>query len=64
MVVVRQILTPTTTFSTIPTQAKQMIKKTEDLNLSTHPVRPAVKLTTPQRNVTLEQTQRTYHFPE
>ena len=36
---------------TKPTQKKQVIKKTEDLDLSTHPVRPVVKLNTPQRNV-------------
>ena len=40
-----------------------MIKKTEDLDLSTHPVRPVVKLSIPQINVTLEQTQRTDCFP-
>ena len=32
---------------------------TEDLDLSSHPVRPVVELTTPQRNVNLEQTQLT-----
>ena len=36
-----------------------MIRETEDLDLSSHPVRPVVELTTPQRNVTLEQTQLT-----
>ena len=40
-----------------------MFKKTEDLDLSTHPVRPVVKLTIPQRNITLEQTQRTDRLP-
>ena len=39
------------------------MKKTEDLDLSTHPVRHVVKLTIPQRNVTLEQTQQTDHLP-
>ena len=63
MVVVRQTLTATTEFPTIPTQTIQIFKKTEDQNLSTHPVRPVVKLTTPQRNVTLEQTQGTDHLP-
>ena len=53
-VVVKQTLTQTMNFLTIPTQAVKIIKKTEDLDLSTHPVRPVVKLTTPQRNVTLE----------
>ena len=59
MVVIKQTPTTTVKFSTIPTQTIQIIKKTEDLDLSTHPVRPLVKLTTPQRNVTLEQTQLT-----
>ena len=59
MVVIKQTLTPTKKFPTIPTQTIQKIKKTEDLDLSTHLVRPVVKLTTPQRNVTLEQMQRT-----
>ena len=63
MVVVRQTLTPTITFSTKPTQTIQIIKKTEDLDLSTYPMRPAVKLTTQQRNVNLEQTQRTGRLP-
>ena len=31
-------------------------------DLSTHPVRPVVKLTIPQRNVTLEQTQLVDHL--
>ena len=44
---------------TIPMQTLQRIKKTEVLDLSIHPVRPVEKLTIPQRNVTLEQTQRT-----
>ena len=39
------------------TQSIQTIKKTENRNSPTQPVRPAVKLTIPQRNVTLEQTQ-------
>ena len=60
-VVVRQTPTPTPTkkFSTIPTQTIQIIKKTENLDLCTHPVRPVVKLTIPQIIVTLEQIQRT-----
>ena len=35
MVVVKQTLTPTTKFPTIPTQTIQIIKKTEELDLST-----------------------------
>ena len=50
-------------FPTIPTPTIQIIKKTEDLDLSTHPVRHVVELTTPQRKVTLEQTQRTNGLP-
>ena len=56
-------LTPTKKFPTIPMQAKQIIKKTEDLDLSTLPVRPVVEITTPQSNVTLEQMQRTDRLP-
>ena len=41
----------------------QVIKETEDLDLSFHPVRPLVELTTPQRNATLEQTQQTDRLP-
>ena len=64
LLVVRQHLTPTKTFPTIPTQTRQKIKKTENLDLSIHPVRPMVKVTTPRRNVTLEQMQRTDRLPE
>ena len=32
-------------------------KKTENQDMFTHPVRPVVKLTNPQRNVTSEQLQ-------
>ena len=35
----------------------QIFQKTENLDLSTHPVRPVVKLNIPQRNITLGQTQ-------
>ena len=51
-------------FLTIPTQTLHLIKKTEDLDLSTNLVRPVVKLTIPLRNVTLEKTQRTDRLPE
>ena len=63
MVVVKQTLTPTIKFPTITTQAIQIFKKTEDLDLSTQPVRPAVKLATPQRIDTLEQPQQTDRLP-
>ena len=58
MVVPKQTLTPTTKLQTIPKQTTKIIKETEDLDLSSHPVRPAVEPTTPQRNVTSEQTQQ------
>ena len=40
-----------------------MIKETEDLDLSSHRVRPVVELTAPQRKISLEQTHRTYRLP-
>ena len=64
ILVVKRTLTPTKKFLTIPTQTNQVIKKkTKGLNLSTHPVRPVVKLTIPQRNVTSEQMQQTDRLP-
>ena len=58
MVLFRQTLTSTRKLPTIPTQTIGKIKKTGNPDLSTHPVRPLVKLTIPQRIVTLEQMQR------
>ena len=63
MVVPKQTPTPTTKFQTIPKRTIQIIKETEYLDLSSHHVRPVVELTTPQRNVTLEQTQQTDRLP-
>ena len=63
MVVPKQTLTPTTKFQTIPKRTIQLIEETEDLDLSSHPVRPVVELTTPQRNATLEQTLQTDRLP-
>ena len=63
MVVPKQSLTPTIKFQTKPKQTKQTFRETEDLDLSSHPLRPLVELTTPQRNVTLEQTQQTDRLP-
>ena len=63
MVVPNQTLTPTTKFQTISKRTIQIIRKTEDLDLSSQPVSPVVELTTPQGNVTLEQTQRTDRLP-
>ena len=48
---------------TKPTQTIQILKKTEDIDLSTHLVRRAVRLTTPRRNVILEKMQRIDHLP-
>ena len=59
MAMVKQILNPTMKFPITPTQTIQIIKKTEELDLSTHPVRPVVKLTTPRRNITSERMQQT-----
>ena len=63
MVVPKQTLTPTIKLQTIPKRTKQIIRETEDLDLSSHLVRSVVELTTPQRNVTLEQTQQTHRLP-
>ena len=63
MVVLKQTLAPTINFQTKPTRTIPIFRETEDLDLSTHPVRPVVELTTPHRDVTLEQTQRTGRLP-
>ena len=60
---VKRTLTPTIKFPTLPTQTIQIIKNTEDLDLSIHHVRLVVKLTIPHRISTLEQTQRIDHLP-
>ena len=62
MVMVKQTLTPTKKFPTIPTRPIQIIQKTKDLDLFTHPVRPVVKLPTPHRSVTLGKMQLTDRF--
>ena len=62
MVVPNQTLTPTTKLQTVPKRTIQIFKETEDLDLSSHHVRAAVELTTPQRNANLEQTQQTDHL--
>ena len=64
MVVPKQTLTPTTKLQTIPKQKIKTIKETEDLDLSSHPVRHVVEPTTPPRNATLEQTQQIDRLPE
>ena len=63
MVVLKRILTLTIKFQTIPMQTVELFKETEDLDLSSHPLRHVVEPTTPQRNVTLEQTQLTDRLP-
>ena len=63
MVVPNQTLTPTTKLQTIPKQTIQINKETEDLDLSFHPVRHVVELTTPQRNATMKQTPQTDSLP-
>ena len=62
--VVRKILTATKRSPTIPTKTKPTNKKTENLDPSIHPVRPAAKLTIPLGIVSLEQTQFKHHLPE
>ena len=63
MVVPKQTPTPAIKFQTITTRTLQKFKETEELDPSTHPVRPVVELTTQQRKVTLEHTQRTDALP-
>ena len=65
MEVPKQTLTPTTTkLQTTLKETIQIIKETEELELSSHPVRHVVELTTPQRNAILEQTQQTDRLHE
>ena len=63
MVVPKQNPTPSIKFPAITTRTIQLIEDTENPDLSTHPVRPVVELTTPQRNVTLEQMQQKDRLP-
>ena len=59
MVVPKQTLTPTIKHLSQTRRTIQINKETEDLDLSFHPVRHVAEQTTPQRDATLEQTQRT-----
>ena len=59
---VKQTPTPTIKFPTIQMQTIQIVRNTEDPDLSTYLVRPVGKQTTPRRKVTLEQIQRTYRL--
>ena len=63
MVVPKQTLTSTTKLRTIPRQTIQIIKETEDLGLSSHPVRHVVEPITPHRKATVEQTQQVDRLP-
>ena len=63
MVVPKQTLTPTIKHQSQTRRTKQIIKETEDLDLSFHSVRHVAEQTTPQRDATLEQTQRTDRLP-
>ena len=63
MVVLKQTLTPTTKLQTIPRQIIYIIKGTEDLDQSSHPVRHVVEPTTPQKYATMEQTQQIDRLP-
>ena len=64
MVVPKYILTPTIKHQSQTRRTIQIIKETEKLDLSFHPVRHVAEQTTPQRDATLEQTQRTDRPPE
>ena len=55
--------TPTIKHQSQTRRTIQIIKETEDLDLSFHPVRHVAEQTTPQRDATLEQTQRTDRLP-
>ena len=59
MVMPQQTLTPTTKHQSQTRLTIQIFKETEDLDLFFHPVRHVAEPTTPQRDATLEQTQRT-----
>ena len=63
MVVPKQTPTPTTKYQSQTRQTMQIIKETENLDLSSHPVRHVAEQTTPQRDATLEQMQRINRRP-
>ena len=64
MVVPKQTPTPTTKYQSQTRRKMQIIKETEKLDLSSHPVRHVAEQNTPQRDATLEQMQRTDRLPE
>ena len=63
MVVPKQTLTPTRKHHSQTRQTIQIIKETENIDLSLNPVRHVAEQTTPQRDDTLEQTHRTDRLP-
>ena len=63
MVVPKQTPTPTTKYQLQTRRTMQIIKETGKLDLFSHPVRHVAERTTPQRDATLEQTQRTDRRP-
>ena len=63
MVVPKQTPTPTKKFQAITRGTIQITEQRENLDLSTHPMRPVEELTTQQRTVTFEQTQQTDRLP-
>ena len=63
MVVPKQTLTPTIKHQSQTRRTIQIIKETEDIDLFFHTVRHVAEQTTPQRDASLEQTQRTDRLP-
>ena len=63
MVVPKQTLTPIKKQQLQTRRTMQIIKETGKLDLFSHPVRHVAERTTPQRDATLEQTQRTDRRP-
>ena len=60
---VKQTLTLVTRLPTISTQTKRTTEMTKNRELFTHPLRPTVNSTIPQKIATLEQTQLTDRLP-
>ena len=64
MVVPKQTPTPIKKQQLQTRRTMQIIKETGKLDLFSHPVRHVAEQTTPRRDATLEQTQRTDRRPE
>ena len=60
----KQTLTPIKKKQLQTRRTMQIINETKKLDLFSHPVRHVAERTTPQRDATLEQTQRTDRRPE